>query len=288
MPDAARRSAAFLALAFGISWSVVGVGWLAGGADNRLAAFVTLTAMMTGPAIAAVACAFAFEPAGQRLAALGLRWTPNRWWPAAWAVAVALCGASVALTLLLGGRSWVDPAQGVIDTAARMGADTGPLHIPGLGALIVVQALILGPLINAPALTFTEELGWRGYLHHVWRPMGFWPASLATGAVWGVWHAPAILLFGHNYPDNRGVGAVLFVLFCTLTAPMLTLVRDRGRSVVAAGILHGTLNAVAGLTLIVVSDPVFPWNGMVGIGGYLALALGVAGVAALRPTRAAP
>ena len=63
----------------------------------------------------------------------------------------------------------------------------------------------------------------------------------ATGVVWGVWHAPAIFFYGHNYPDDRVLGLGLFVLFCMLLAPIITLVRERGGSVWAAGIIprHG-------------------------------------------------
>ena len=93
-----------------------------------------------------------------------------------------------------------------------------------------------------------------------------------------LWHAPMIYLFGHNYPDDRLLGVGLFTLFCALLSPIMTLVRDRGQSTWAAGIFHGTFNALGGLTVLMVGGAPFPWNGVVGIGGYLALALGVVAV----------
>jgi uncharacterized protein len=36
------------------------------------------------------------------------------------------------------------------------------------------------------------------------------------------------------------------------------------------------INAIAGLTVLSLSRAEFPWNGMLGIGGYTALAIGVA------------
>jgi hypothetical protein len=39
---------------------------------------------------------------------------------------------------------------------------------------------------------------------------------------------------------------------------------------------------VGGLTMITLSKPEFPWNGIVGIGGFIALALGVVAVFALQ------
>ncbi len=279
-----NKSVVFLGLTFALSWGVMIGAWALGFHNNPVGAIFALTASMFGPAIAALICAFAFEK-GRRVEALGLRFKPNWWWLLAWLIPLALAATSVVLTLLLTGQTFADPAtQTIASVAAQVGeAKADELRdMPYLGALIVGGALVINPLFNTPILTFSEELGWRGYLHYLWRPSGFWRASLATGAIWGVWHAPAILLFGHNYPDNREIGAVIFVLFCVLLAPIMTLVRDRGGSVWAAGILHGTVNAVGGLTILALNNPSFPWGGIVGIGGYVALAFSVIAVALLR------
>jgi hypothetical protein len=66
----------------------------------------------------------------------------------------------------------------------------------------------------------------------------------------------------------------------------MTLVRDRAGSVWAAGLLHGTINAVGGITLGVLSAPAFPWNGIVGIGGFVALVIGVLLVVLLKQKEA--
>jgi membrane protease YdiL (CAAX protease family) len=269
------KSVAFLALTFAISWGVAVGGWALGAANTPLGAFWALFGMMTGPAIAAVICAFAFEK-GRRVEALGLRFKPNWWWLFAYLIPIALAAASVGLTVLLSDRTIGDLEANLLLAAQQAGQDTSqiPASLP-LVPLVLFQALVIGALINSFVLTFTEELGWRGYLHDLWRRFGFWRASLATGAIWGVWHAPAIYLFGHNYPDNRALGVGIFIVFCTLLAPILTMVRDRSGSVWAAGILHGTINAIAGLTVLSLSRAEFPWNGLLGIGGYIALAIGV-------------
>jgi membrane protease YdiL (CAAX protease family) len=272
----ANKSSVFLALTFAISWAIAIGGWALGAADTPLGAFVALVGMMTGPAVAALVCAIAFEK-GRRIESLGLRFRPNWWWLVAYLIAVALCAASVAITLLFSDRTLGDLHANLLAAAQQAGQDVSqiPQDLP-LAPIVLFQALVLGALINSVLLTITEELGWRGYLHHLWRPSGFWRTSLATGAIWGVWHAPAIYLFGHNYPTERALGVGLFVLFCMLLSPVMTLVRDRAGSVWAAGILHGTINAVAGLSILWLSNPEFPWNGLLGIGGYVALAIGVA------------
>ncbi len=275
----ANKSIVFVLLTFAISWSVAIGGWALGAAGSPATAFATLGGMMMGPAAAAVICALAFDK-GRRLEALGLRFMPNLWWLYAYLIAVALCAASVVATLLFSDRTLGDLQSNVLEAARQAGQDVSqvPDNLP-LGPLIVFQALVIGAAINSVVLTFSEELGWRGYLHTLWRPSGFWRTSLATGAIWGVWHAPAIYLFGHNYPTERVLGVGLFIVFCILLSPVLALVRDRARSVWAAGILHGTINATAGLTILSLSRPDFPWNGLVGIGGYVALALSVVCVA---------
>jgi membrane protease YdiL (CAAX protease family) len=283
-----RKALVFLTLTFAISWGVTIGGWAMGVQRAPLGAFVTLVLMMAGPAIAAFICAMVFEK-GRRIDALGLRFTINIWWLWAWLIPFALAGVSVAATVLFGGRHLVDPAQQTLAMAAGQLPETKMAQLralaPMLDVIIPVQ-IVIGSAINAVALTFTEELGWRGYLYDLWRRFGFWRTALATGFVWGVWHAPAIYFFGLNYPDNRLIGIPIFIVFCTLTAPIMTLIRDRGRATWAAGIAHGTINAVGGLTALVISDASFPWAGIVGIGGFVALALGVFAVALARPNLA--
>jgi len=266
------RSLTFLTLTFTLSWGCVIGGWALLGPRGG---FASITASMFGPAAAAVLCALLFEPTGKRASALGLRFRPNLWWLIAWLAPLALGLVSVGGTILLSAQGYTDLREAIIALAEQAGARPEQLKAtPSTGALLAA-AILAGGAINAVVLTFSEELGWRGYLHHLWRPSGFWRSALATGAVWGFWHAPAILLFGHNYPDHRGLGAALFVLYCVLLAPLLGLVRDRGQSVWAAGIFHGVLNAIGGLTVLAVGSASFPWNGIVGIGGFIALALGL-------------
>jgi uncharacterized protein len=282
MMSTTNKSIIFLGLAFAISWAIVIGAHFAGLSANPRTVLPVLAAMMTGPAISALICVFAFEK-GRRAEALGLKFKPNIWWLWAWLIPVALAFLSVVATVLLSDRTYVDIGDATRQVAEAQGQDLSQAPAFVLStAFIVGVGAVFGSLINAPILTFTEELGWRGYLHDLWRPSGFWRASLSTGAVWGLWHAPAIYLYGLNYPANRELGLGLFVIFCMLMSPIMTLVRDRAGSVWAAGIFHGTINALGGLTIAALSSSTFPWNGIVGIGGFIALALGVAVVFVLQ------
>jgi len=132
--------------------------------------------------------------------------------------------------------------------------------------LTIVQALIAGLTINTIA-AWGEEVGWRGYLHEKLRPLGFWPSSLIIGLIWGVWHAPVILL-GHNYPDHPVLGVPLMIAFCVAMSPIIQCLREKGGSVVTAALFHGSINACAGLSIMIVSgasDLVLGMTGIIGI-----------------------
>jgi membrane protease YdiL (CAAX protease family) len=278
------KSIVFLAVTFAFSWGVCLLGAAAHLTQHPLAIFCIEVAMMAGPAVGALVCTFAFER-GRRIDALGLHFKPNIWWLYAWLIPLTICAAALFITVLAGHR-FVDPAQGLIAMAQGKApaAQIEKLRqlAPVLDPLLVVQILI-GTAVNAVAITFTEELGWRGYLHFLWRPSGFWRASLATGLIWGVWHAPAIYLYGLNYADNRLIGIPIFILFCTLLAPVMTLIRDRAGATWATGLAHGTINAMAGIVALCLANPAFPWNGLLGIGGFVALAAALTAVALTRP-----
>ncbi|MEZ5958257.1 MAG: CPBP family intramembrane glutamic endopeptidase [Hyphomonadaceae bacterium] len=281
-----NKSIIFLVLTFAISWTIAIGGWSAGTTDEPLGAVITLFGMMMGPAIAAIICTFAFEK-DRRIIALGLKFKPSWWLLFAYLIGLALCAGSVAFTVLLSDRQLGDLNANILLAAEQAGQDTSRLQSLPLVPLVLFQALVVGSLINS-VMTLSEELGWRGYLHYLWRPGGFWRTSLVTGAVWGVWHAPAIYLMGHNYPSERVLGVGMFVGFCMLLAPIMTLVRDRAGSVWSAGILHGTINAAGGVTALALSNPAFPWSGLTGIGGFVALALGAVIVALLPQKTAEP
>lgn len=282
----ANKAIVFLVIAFAITWAIVGAGWTMGWHNTQQTAVATLAASMFGPSIAALICAVAFEK-GRRKEALGLFFKPSLWWLWAWLIALAIAFGASLVTVVAGQAQFVDIGANYLE-ASRAAAPQyaeqidQAAQIPGLSWIIVAQAAILGALINTPILLLSEELGWRGYLYDLWRRFGFLRYTLATGVIWGLWHAPAIYLFGLNYPDHRLIGIPIFVVFCVLFSFPFTLVRDRGKSLLPAAILHGTGNAVGGVAALGLSQADFPWSGVVGIGGFAMLALVAAASWALR------
>ena len=175
-----NKSLVFLAITFAFSWAVTFVGWSMGAAQSPTTGVAVLALMMAGPAIGAAMCVFAFEK-GRRADALGLRFKPNWWWIWAFVIAVAIAATSVLVTVLVSPYGFADPAEGVRAVIAAQAPDKlSELPSPEVLDAILIPQIVLGSVINAVILTFTEELGWRGYLHHLWRPSGFWQEGSPT------------------------------------------------------------------------------------------------------------
>ncbi len=123
----------------------------------------------------------------------------------------------------------------------------------GLARFLTEQAglLLVAGLVNLlPALG--EEIGWRGWLWPRLQPLGQLPAILISGIVWGIWHAPLILL-GYNYPLANGAGGVISMCgMCIIVGAFFAWLRSMSNSVWPAALAHGIFNASAGLVSLFV------------------------------------
>jgi len=148
------------------------------------------------------------------------------------------------------------------------------LNLPPLGLLYVitlVSGLVAGVTING-LFAFGEEYGWRGFLMDELRPLGAMRANLLTGVMWGLFHAPVILL-GFNFEPYRVPGIAMMVILCTPFSFLLWRARQYTDSLLIPAMLHGAFNAYAGffLLLLVGRNPLIALP--VGLLGSLALAL---------------
>jgi membrane protease YdiL (CAAX protease family) len=137
-------------------------------------------------------------------------------------------------------------------------AVTAATPIPPIWVLIAatgVQGVVAGLTINT-LFAFGEEYGWRGVLADELRPLGLVRATALTGVLWGLWHAPIIVL-GHNYGAEWGWGIPMMVTWTVPLAFLLTWTRERTGSVLAPSMLHGLYNAMIGIfTLLIVGGGV--------------------------------
>ncbi len=127
-----------------------------------------------------------------------------------------------------------------------------------LPPVLVVLLLLMTPLFNlVPCLG--EEWGWRGYLlPKVAQRMGFLPAVLLTGLIWGLWHAP-IIVAGHNYgmqyPGYPWAGIAAMCAFCIVVGVLLSYITLKARSCWPAVLAHGAINGTASVGLLFLADP---------------------------------
>jgi len=272
MPYLSKPVLSFLGLAYIISWAIFFASKAAGALETPAGFGGTAFAFMWGPFVAALICAFIFDR--ERFTdALAVNPRFNRWLLAAWLIPILIAVASVLISVLAPGVGLTDWLSGTLAIMPE-GQNPNPLNF-SVGVFTSVMALnviIFGPLING-LLLISEELGWRGYLWDKIIDNGFWKASLFTGMVWGLWHAPLIAA-GHNYPElSPALAIAVMTVFTTVMCPIIGYVRLKSKSVWGASLFHGTINAVAGATLISLSPAEMPWKGIIGIGGFIALAL---------------
>ena len=135
--------------------------------------------------------------------------------------------------------------------------------------ITLISGLTMGVTVNAIA-AFGEEYGWRNYLVHALREKKFWPAALFIGVVWGIWHFPLILM-GHNYPNEPYWGVLLMVVFCVLLGVLELYFVLKTKSMIVAAVMHGTINAVSGMTIYFTLGGNDFLNGMAGLAGFLTM-----------------
>ena len=136
--------------------------------------------------------------------------------------------------------------------AVGSSADDLPMPIRVMWLLQFVNLAAASLMNTLPAAG--EEIGWRGFLFPRLRDrLGATGAVLASGVIWGAWHAPLILL-GYNYPSNPRMGVLMMCVSCIGLGALLAWVSQRGASVWPAALGHGAFNAMMSGTIILFGD----------------------------------
>lgn len=270
----------FLVLTFIINWSIAGVMYLLNIKMRDITGILLGVLYMFIPMIVAIFVKKVVQKEEIKQS-LGISFKWNRWFFIAWFLPPILSLVAFLLSLLFPDISFSPEMQGMFerfkDTVSeedlalmKEQMKTLPVH-PII--LAFLQGMIAGITINAIA-GFGEELGWRGFLLYEFREMSFWKSSILIGSIWGIWHAPLILQ-GHNYPQNPEIGAIIFIIWCILLSPIFNYIRIKSRSVVAVSIMHGTINATYGLSIILIKGGNDLLVGLTGLAGFITLILAV-------------
>lgn len=273
---------AFVVLALGLAWLVALPLWLSEGLANPLAGILIQTMMFT-PALAVLIVLLVLRPVpkGERLRFLGM-WPLRPAKRVVWMMVLGLFGpvvlivASVGVAALCG---WVQldlfgfsGYTEQLEALVPAGTPLPPTWVAVLAQLIAIP--FAAATINA-LFAFGEELGWRGFLVPALRPLGTWPALLISGAVWGLWHAPVILL-GYNFGRYDIAGVLLMTGGCIAWGILLGWLRLRSASLWPAVFAHGAMNATAGLIAVLYAAGTsfdMALAGPLGIAGWIVCAV---------------
>lgn len=138
--------------------------------------------------------------------------------------------------------------------AAQMGSGQAPEPLLLL-AIAPIAGVVAGFTVNG-VFAFGEEYGWRGWLMNELAPLGPLRANVLTGVLWGLWHAPLILM-GFNYGPHRLLGIVFMCGLTTALSFLLWRAREYTGSLLAPAVLHGGFNAFQGFLVLTVAgrDP---------------------------------
>ena len=270
------KTSLFLILTFGISYLMAGLFYAFGGKLNSVSGFVIAIVYMLIPmtAVLIVEKLIYKEKIIQRLL---ISFQINMWFLVAWILPLIIVALTVMISLLFPNTHFSFGTEGIISfhekTLTPEQIDALKQQFENLPVspvlIIVLQALFAGITINAVA-AFGEELGWRGFLLRQFENMNIWSASVLIGFIWGIWHAP-IILMGHNYPNHPVIGVFMMTAWCILLSPLFLYITLKSRSVIAAAVFHGTINAIAGITLLIVHGGNDLTMGVTGLAGFGAL-----------------
>lgn len=125
---------------------------------------------------------------------------------------------------------------------------------------ITILSAIPGAFFNM-LFAVGEEAGWRGAMQPMLNDrFGLMKGRLLGGAIWGAWHWPVMILAGYEYGKSYWgapfTGMLAFCLFTAVCGTLLDVLYMRTRSVWFPALAHGSLNAVAAVSMMVL-DPAY-------------------------------
>jgi len=194
---------------------------------------------MWGPAVAALV---ASAVTGRSLKEIGWRPGRPRWLAAGWLIPVLVGFAAYGLVWLTG--LGAVPSPTFLERARLtlgMSAQSDALVIVSAFAYITILGLLPGMV-----MAVGEEIGWRGFLvPELAKWMTFRQTALVSGALWAVWHLPAILSGSYGAAGTpRWYQVACFVSMVMSSAVIAAWLRLRSGSIWPVTIMHATHNGV--------------------------------------------
>lgn len=236
----------FLLVLFSISLIFASCFYFLGGEYNSLGGTLFAAAYMFIPMISVLIVQFLQkEPL---LKGLGTSFRINKWFFIGWLLMPMFNLLALFCSPIIPGTSFSTETPLLANAIEELSKNIPNVNAWLVMAITFVSGLWAGITINA-VFAYGEEIAWRGWLLRQCSGMSFIKVSLLIGFIWGLWHFPVILM-GHNYPEHPVLGVFVMIAFCIVATPLFMYVRIKSQSVIAAAIMHGTLNATAGLSLM--------------------------------------
>jgi membrane protease YdiL (CAAX protease family) len=226
-----KKIVLFLILMFGLS-SIFYSGILKYG----MTASYTL-GLMWSPGLAALITQLIFTRSIR-----GLGWKP--WKPRYLLLAYVLpiiYGVVVYGIVWLSGIGPLDVPRFMASVEGTFSLHAGPDGVP---ALVFILILGTAGVFTSCFSALGEEIGWRGMLvPELTKVASFTNASLISGVIWAVWHAPIILLADYNNPGvSRIFGLICFASLVIGSSFVYAWLRLKSGSLWPAVLLHASHN----------------------------------------------
>ncbi|MCW4457863.1 CPBP family intramembrane glutamic endopeptidase [Microbacterium sp. MPKO10] len=271
----------YTVLACGLAWLVMLPLWLGNGLSSPMA-MPLIGAMMLTPSVAALIVTFTMVRPAKKARYLGF--VPFRpvWrnivlflgWPI---IFLILAFGAFFIAVLLG---WTTPDWSSSSLQGALGGDmTVASYMAASFAWLPLTVLM------SSVSAFGEELGWRGFLTSALAPLGFWKSAGIIGVIWGLWHAPIILL-GYNFNRTDLTGLLWMCGFTLCVGVLLQWARYWTGNIWPAAVGHGALNSVTSLTFLWLPanfDAAF--STILGAPGWIAMGIVIVALVLLKQPR---
>jgi membrane protease YdiL (CAAX protease family) len=241
----------YLIFAFGLAWIMWGIIALLGGDLSSLFANIVLPVSMWTPA-AAVLITKKLN-GGTRImeASFKPKFKSNiRWYLFSWLLTIVFVVLGVIIYFRIFPDQY-DPEMGLLRImfeSARPGIEATDGVLQSTFWQLILQTVTIS-ILTTTLLTLGEEIGWRGFLFPAVRARTTEvKAHVLCGIIWGLWHAPVIVMgynYGTEYWGFPWLGIVVMCLSATSMGIILSYVAKKSGSIWPAALAHGTINAVA-------------------------------------------
>lgn len=147
-----------------------------------------------------------------------------------------------------------DPNMGYLASLLiAQGVEASPEILNVTATSQIISGIFLAPILNF-VNCFGEEWAWRGYLlPKMLEKYKMLPTLLISGLIWGIWHAPIIVLghnYGTDYPGYPYLGIFAMCIFCIVLGIFFSYVAIRTGSCLPAVLAHGSVNGFAAVGML--------------------------------------